>query len=264
MALSSIVGKGRAVVRAVVPEEWRARVYYQLSGEDAAIKDELKSLSGAPWSTFARAHRTARMDERVIEIPWVLSRYQGERRVLDIGTSHAVPLYLRHLTGLGIPELHGVDLSDRPVKGVQMSQADVRQMPYANSSFDLVLCVSTLEHIGYDNTSYGVNRAPERGGDYAALTEIRRVLKDDGRLLITVPFGRLQDYGWFRQYDLFTWRELLRRTGLDATEQAFYGHSAGGWAQAEDPAALSSAGFREHGAPASTAVLCADLRIPAR
>jgi SAM-dependent methyltransferase len=175
-----------------------------------------------------------------------------------------VPLYLRHLTGLGIPELHGVDLSDRPVNGVQMSQADVRHMPYADAFFDLVLCVSTLEHIGYDNTSYGVSLPREQGGDDAALLEIRRVLNEDGHVLITVPFGRLQDYGWFHQYDLGAWEDLLRRTGLEAVEQAFYGYTAAGWARVDDPAALSSAGFREHGAPASTGVLCASLRIPAR
>jgi SAM-dependent methyltransferase len=204
------------------------------------------------------------MDERVIEIPWVLSRYRAERRVLDVGTAHAVPVYLRHLRSLGVPELHGVDLSDRPVKGVQMSQADVRRMPFANAFFDLVLCVSTLEHIGYDNTSYGVSLPREQGGDHAALLEIRRVLKDDGHVLITVPFGRLQDYGWFHQYDLAAWRDLLRRTGLEAVEQAFYGYSAGGWARVDDPAVLSNAGFREHGASASTGVLCAKLRMSPR
>jgi O-antigen chain-terminating methyltransferase len=252
------------VIRTVVPERWRARVYYQLSGEEAAIKAEMKGASGKPWSTFDRIHRTVGMDERIVEIPWVLSRYRGEGRVLDVGTVNAVPLYLRYLRGLGIPELHGVDLSEQQVKGIHITQADVRQMPFPDASFDLALCVSTLEHIGYDNTSYGVATAREQGGDVAALTEIRRVLNDHGRLLLTVPFGRFQEYGWFRQYDLETWRELLRSTGFEPVEEAFYGYSPQGWAPVADPSALHSAGFREHGAPASTGVLCADLRISAR
>jgi SAM-dependent methyltransferase len=248
------------VVRAVVPEHWRARVYYQLTGEDAAIKAELNVPIGQPWRDFGRARRTIGMDERVVEIPWVISRYQGERYVLDVGTGYAVPIYLRRLRELGIPQLHGVDLSDRPVKGLQMTQADVRKLPFANAYFDLVLCVSTLEHIGYDNTRYGVPTTREHGGDRAALIEIRRVLNHRGRLLVTVPFGRLEDCGWFRQYDLKAWQELLRTTGFEAAEQSFYRYSPTGWVPAEDPAALSSAGFREQGAPASTGVLCADLR----
>src|SRR4051794_66958 len=33
-------------------------------------------------------------DERAIEIPWVLARYAGERRVLDIGTAFAERAYV--------------------------------------------------------------------------------------------------------------------------------------------------------------------------
>src|SRR5712691_4920029 len=36
-------------------------------------------------------------DERVIEVPWVLARYRGEPRVLDIGSANADPLYLEAL-----------------------------------------------------------------------------------------------------------------------------------------------------------------------
>ena len=36
-------------------------------------------------------------DERLIEIPWVLSRYRGEQRVLDVGYANADPAYLAAL-----------------------------------------------------------------------------------------------------------------------------------------------------------------------
>jgi SAM-dependent methyltransferase len=200
------------------------------------------------------------MTERVVEIPWVLSRYRGERRVLDIGSAYAVHPYLRHLRGLGIPELRGIDLSAKPVKGIQMTQADVRRMPFPDSSFDLILCVSTLEHIGQDNSEYQISAQRDHSGGISALTEMRRVLTNEGRILVTVPFGRAQDYGWFKQYDLRTWNEALQAADLRTDELAFYAYTPAGWESVEDPGVLRSNGYREGGAPASESVLCAALK----
>ena len=250
----------RGLVRAIVPERWRARLNYHLIGEPAVIKTELRELSGSPWRRFVGTRSTARMTERVVEIPWVLSRYEGERRVLDVGSSNAVPFYLHHLTALNIPELHGVDLSSRRVRGIRMTQADVRHMPFPDASFDLVLCVSTLEHIGLDNRGYDLEAPMEARGDLAAMIEIVRVLGRPGRLLITIPFGRAQDHGWFKQYDLAGWQSLLEAAGLEPAEQAFFRYSTGGWESVDDPGIMASSGYGESGAPAATGVLCADLR----
>ncbi len=43
-----------------------------------------RSRRGRAWGG-----RAAGSDERVIEIPWVLSRYRGEARVLDVGSARA-------------------------------------------------------------------------------------------------------------------------------------------------------------------------------
>jgi SAM-dependent methyltransferase len=248
------------LVRAILPQSWRARLHYYWVGEPTVIKRELRGLSGTPWRRFAGPRSTVRMTERVVEIPWVLSRYQGERRVLDVGSANAVPFYLQHLIARNIAELHGVDLSSRRVPGIRMTQADVRHMPFPDASFDLVMCVSTLEHIGLDNRGYDLEAPLEARGDLAAMVEIRRVLDPSGRLLITVPFGRSEDYGWFKQYDLTGWRSLLEAAGLEPAEEAFFRYSTDGWESVDDPSLLASSGYGELGAPAATAVLCADLR----
>ena len=54
----------------------------------------------------AFGHRRA---ERVVEIPWVLQRLAGARRVLDVGYAHAPPEYVAALAALRIPELHGLE-----------------------------------------------------------------------------------------------------------------------------------------------------------
>jgi len=56
--------------------------------------------------------------ERCIEIPWAISCYRGERRVLDVGYANAEDRYLDSLIALGIPELYGLDLAGKAVQGI--------------------------------------------------------------------------------------------------------------------------------------------------
>jgi O-antigen chain-terminating methyltransferase len=201
------------------------------------------------------------MSERVVEVPWALSRYQGERRVLDIGPAYGHPVYLSYLNRLGAKSLHGVDLSSRAVNGLTMTRADVRRMPYRDRSFELIVCISTIEHIGRDNTRYQALGRTEPAGDVGALEEMRRVLDRAGRILITVPFGRLEYHDWFKQYDLDAWTRLVMQAGLVVDEQAVYAYSDAGWSLASMDS-LPANGYGELAAPAATGVLCASLSDP--
>jgi SAM-dependent methyltransferase len=257
-------GATRAV-RRLLPDELRRAVRFRLVANRVTRRlyddwRELDMVASRLERGPSESDITAGMTERVVEIPWVLARYRGERRVLDIGPAFAQPLYIHHLTALGIPELHGVDLAPVAVPGMRMTHADVRQMPFADRSFDLITCVSTLEHIGRDNAHYLVQaRADVVEGDLATLRELRRVLKASGRILITVPFGRLDIQDWQKQYDLNAWRSLLDRAGLQAVETEFFGYTARGWRPVPDPAALAGNGYRADGAPGATGVCCAAL-----
>jgi len=252
-------------VRRLLPDEIRRAMRFRLVAnrvtrrlyDDWRELDMVESRLGrGPLETDV----TTGMTERVVEIPWVLSRYRGERRVLDIGPAFAQPLYVQHLTRLGIPELHGVDLAPVAVPGMRMTHADVRQMPFADQSFDLITCVSTLEHIGRDNAHYLVQAPTDVvEGDLATLCELRRVLKPSGRILITVPFGRLDIQDWQKQYDLNAWRSLLDRAALQAVETEFFGYTPAGWRRMADPATLAGSGYRADGAPGATGVCCAVL-----
>lgn len=77
---------------------------------------------------------------------------------------------------------------------------DIRDLPFADASFDLVVCAHVLEHVD---------------DDQAALSELRRVLRPDGVALVMVPFvatwtatfedpsivDPVQRERWFGQYD---------------------------------------------------------------
>jgi glycosyltransferase involved in cell wall biosynthesis/SAM-dependent methyltransferase len=196
--------------------------------------------------------------ERVVEIPWVLSRYRGERRVLDIGYANASGVYLAAMLSLGIPDLHGLDLASSPFTALKGVRADIRRMPYRDGVFDLVLCISTIEHIGLDNTRYGVRGKRREGGDVAALAELARVLAPEGRLLVTVPFGRYEEQDWFVQYDLTAWRALVSTAPLRPVEQEVFRLTEQGWVRALDPRSTEQLAYGDE-APAARAVLCATL-----
>jgi hypothetical protein len=94
--------------------------------------------------------------ERVIEIPWALSKYDGGPRVLEVGCSFASenPEYIQGLMALNIPELHGIDVSSVNAPHFIKKTADIRESGYEPGFFDFVLCISTLEHVGKDSTKY--------------------------------------------------------------------------------------------------------------
>jgi len=195
-------------------------------------------------------------DERLVELPWVLSRLRSGR-VLEVGFAFAEPAYLAALVDAAPGELVGVDLAQAELPGFETFVADARSLPFPDASFDQILLVSTLEHIGADNEVYGVSGAPDAAGRLAALRELRRVLRPAGSLLVTVPLGEPADYGWFRQEDIRGWTRLFTGAGYFIEEQEAYELGGDGWRSAP---AFTATGV-EYGArgPAASAVLCAEL-----
>jgi len=62
------------------------------------------------------------------------------------------------------------------IKNLHYVQGDVRNTCFKDLSFNTVISISVIEHI-----------SPEKGGDFLALKEIKRVLKGDGNLTISIP-----------------------------------------------------------------------------
>lgn len=108
--------------------------------------------------------------------------------VLEVG-SYGNPEY-----GKYFPNRKGVDI--RPGPGVDIV-ASVYELPFRDGEFDIVLCLSVLEHL----------KEPAR-----AILEIRRVLKMNGKIIVSVPFlfpihDAPNDYWRFTKFGL---KELFR------------------------------------------------------
>jgi len=195
-------------------------------------------------------------DERLVEVPWVLSRLRLGR-VLEVGYAFAEPAYLAGLIEAAPGELVGVDLAEAEVPGFETIVADARDLPFPDASFDQILLVSTLEHIGADNELYGSDAERDETGRFAALRELRRVLRPAGSLLVTVPLGEPGDHGWFRQDDITGWTRLFTGAGYFVEEQEAYELGDDGWRAAPtfDPRGVV---YGTRG-PAASAVLCVEL-----
>ena len=105
------------------------------------------------------------------------------------------------------------------LSNVRYLKADVRELEMADQSFDVVVSVSVIEHV-----------YPEQGGDLRALAEMKRVLKPQGRMAITVPFKQKANVVYTdgavyeressernfyaREYDDATFKALLKESGL--------------------------------------------------
>jgi tRNA (uracil-5-)-methyltransferase TRM9 len=142
-------------------------------------------------------------------------------RLLNLGCGHGAD-FLPFKQGF---DLYGVDYSAGMLKlaekfshkhnfEVKLAQADLRQLPYEDATFDWAIVVATYHHLkGHTE-------------QIKALAELKRVLKSGGEAFITV-WNRCQPRFWFkpnevlvpfkveneviqRYYYLFTYGEIER------------------------------------------------------
>ena len=108
--------------------------------------------------------------------------------ILDIGCGVGDNLKSIYRSG---PKFIGLEYSEKSLEcakrilppSVELHHGSATGVPFSNYSIDLVMCIEVLEHI------------PDQ---YQALREINRVLKEDGFLILSVPYRR-----WFPSYFTF-------------------------------------------------------------
>ncbi|MCC7303038.1 MAG: methyltransferase domain-containing protein [Bacteroidia bacterium] len=84
--------------------------------------------------------------------------------------------------------------------------SDICSLPVPNSTFDAVLCTEVLEHV------------PDPG---RAITELVRVLRSGGQLIITAPFGSLTHFAPFHfttGFNKYYYQHWMRILGCEILE----------------------------------------------
>src|SRR5262249_51979558 len=141
--------------------------------------------------------------------------------------------------------------------------------------FDEITCISTLEHIGMDNTMLYTKDsrfAQNEQADFIyVLREFYRLLKPSGRLLLSVPYGLYQNIGWMQQFDRQLLQQAIHAFGGEVMQKDFYKYTADGWQISDEASCTSCEYFNIHTrqdfdpdyAAAARAVACLQLRKPA-
>ena len=129
-------------------------------------------------------------DSRIIEDSFAFSKIIK----MDIGKAADIGCVARHnyispSLAMNGWEVWGIDIRSEwqfHHPNFHFIQGDIRETDLKSYTFDLVTCISTLEHIGL--IGYYGNQVEIEQGDFEAMEQIWRILKKDGTLILTVPY----------------------------------------------------------------------------
>ena len=122
-------------------------------------------------------------------------------RVLDAGCGDGVLSYMLAREGA---EVYGIDISREALRvakkrcgNARFYQASIYNLPFPDKFFDHITCLEVIEHLA----------DPDK-----ALTELKRVWKGSGKIVITTPIyhGRLNPYH-VKEYAESEFLKLIRR-----------------------------------------------------
>lgn len=243
---------------------------YKWRGIQAALAHpDFMGLVGSPGFGY-------RIDERIVELPWLLSRLPaGPGVLLDAGSA------LNHGPVLDHPRLaeKRVFIStlapERKAyweRGISYVYEDLRQTCFREACFDLIACVSTLEHVGLDNTFLYTDDSDKKesdGSSYLDLIEVFRTrLKPGGRLFLTLPYGRRIVRGWFQVFDGPMLDAIVARFAPTEARETMFMYRDDRWCLSNREEARDATCFDVHVDPTpppdycafSRAVVCLELK----
>ena len=181
-----------------------------------------------------------RLDERVVECPWAISRVKpGPGLLLDAGSVLNTPMFLdapelrQQQIIIYSLEMDSVHLDPR----LSYLHGDFREPILRDGIFDNIVCISTVEHIGmwpipkppYEMT---LNQ-PQPEKDLFAYQNVMKtfhdLLKPGGRLLLTVPDGKAEDQDWLQVFGAEQIEGIKQAFSGDSLSETYYRHTADGW-----------------------------------
>jgi SAM-dependent methyltransferase len=143
------------------------------------IAQPVNSFTRFPEYYFINTEIKKRVSQAHNALPAILD--VGSPKLLGLILAEALEVDLR-LTDISTLNLDEYEIMWRSVrtraKGkATFEQQDARSLSYPNDSFDVAYSMSVLEHVQGEN------------GDVRAMSELIRVTKPGGLIMVTVPFG---------------------------------------------------------------------------
>jgi hypothetical protein len=151
----------------VIPSYMRYN-FYKLSDKSRSFK-----FQGQSYKYFNHRYNTTWNDERAIEIP-IICKFISENNdnnILEIGNVLSHYFNINH------------DIVDKYEKSEGVINEDVVDFQ-TTKNYKLIVSISTLEHVGWDETP----RDPEK--IFEALNNLKKLLAPGGKLVVTIPMGQ--------------------------------------------------------------------------
>jgi len=150
--------------------------------------------------------------------------FDDKRHMLDVGSGTRAAMAKLAVSRGWVVEAVDLMPCDWRHTGFRMTLGDFRTVALARYAYDLIMCVSTIEHFGlpgrYDVTRYEVD------ADLEGMARIRKVCADGAQVVLTIPVGYdavLSPY--HRVYGVERLPRLLE--GFKATQQKFFRKEGG-------------------------------------
>ena len=211
------------------------------------------------------------IDERIVEYPWLFSQMSNDGGLLLDGGSVLNYPFLLDAPQLSDKQLVILTLAPESTmakrQNVSYMFGDLRETLFRDGVFDLIVSISTLEHIGMDNAKLYTQDNQDNESqpeDYLrVIKEFHRILKPGGRFLMTVPFGKPQNLGWLYQFDSSRLQQAIRAFGPDLKATIFYKYGLDGWTLSDETACADCEYFDVHSGTAPASDLAAAARAVA-
>jgi glycosyltransferase involved in cell wall biosynthesis/SAM-dependent methyltransferase len=161
-------------------------------------------------------HNNNPPSERAVEIPIAcnfLAKLPDKTKLLEVGN---VLQYYPELIPAGAA-IQARRIIDKYETATGVDKVDLMELA-AGEQYSSIICVSTVEHIGQGvdpNQAYGDTlETTDWQGPLKAIAKIYDLLADNGQALITVPFGRFLERGWYIQFSQEYLNLLFDRYGI--------------------------------------------------
>ncbi len=140
--------------------------------------------------------------ERVMEIPFLIKHLPNPpKKVLDVGCYESrLLIELKEIEF----DIYGIDLIDYQFQFSNFIKMDARNMIFENNSFDVCYSISTIEHVGLPDTIYKTDTELDEDGDKKVVSEMVRITKPNGIIILTLPYGKCDDsrlLSWIKFYN---------------------------------------------------------------
>jgi SAM-dependent methyltransferase len=177
------------------------------------------------------------LDERAIEYPWLFARLpRGAGRLLDAGSVLNYDFLLTR-NDMKAKKVFISTLAPESRAfwkyGISYVFEDLRETCFRDGFFDWVVSLSTIEHIGLDNTLIytkdGSKRENIPDAYLTAVKEYGRILKKGGLLYLSFPFGAYKNHGWFQVFDDPMIDRVIDVFSPSSVAELIFRYEPGGW-----------------------------------